>query len=148
MRTVRDILSHKRTNDVASISHDRCVLEAAGIMNDLRIGSLVVVNGDRVVGIFTERDVLRRVVALLRDPAETTVADVMSTPCVVCHPDDLVDQCQAVMTQERIRHLPVVEGAQLVGILTAGDIMATAVRERNVEIQYLQDYLYGGSSAG
>ena len=53
-----------------------------------------------------------------------------------------------VMTQERIRHLPVVEGAQLVGILTAGDIMATAVRERNVEIQYLQDYLYGGSTAG
>ncbi len=143
MSTVRDILNRHADRDVASVSHSDTVLDAARVMNERRIGSLVVLNGDHVVGIFTERDVLTRVVAELRDPQTTKVGDVMTSPCLVCKPEDSLLDCQTVMTQQRIRHLPVVEDGSLLGILTQGDIMADTSRESQVEIRMLQDYLYG-----
>ncbi len=143
MSTVRDALQRHAGREVASVGHKDSVLNAACLMNQRRIGSLVVLNGERVVGIFTERDVMTRVVAELRDPKTTTVGEVMTTPCLVCKPDDPLLDCQTVMTQQRIRHLPVVEEGNLVGILTQGDIMANSSRESQVEIRMLQDYLYG-----
>ncbi len=145
MKYVREILEAKQNQEVATIAHDKNVLEAAQMMNERRIGSLVVKEGNEVVGIFTERDVLRRVVAELRDPNKTYVKDVMTAPCVIAKPEEEIEKCQLVMTQMRIRHLPVLKGGQLVGMLTAGDIMSRTVRERAVEIQYLHDYLYGGT---
>ncbi len=142
MKYVRDILAGKGPN-VASVCTDQSVLDAAKLMNDRHIGAVVVTKGDNVVGIFSERDILSRVVAEQRDPAKLTVGEVMTSPCVVCSPEDEVEQCQAIMTEKRIRHMPVVKEGRLVGIISSGDIMASAHVELESTIRYLNEYIYG-----
>lgn len=142
MPTTQSILDRKGT-DVATIRHDASVLDAAGVMNGRRIGAVVVVNGDRVVGIFTERDILCRVVAEQRAPSDTIVESVMTSPMAVCRRDTTIVECRALMTTKRIRHLPVVEEGKLYGIISAGDILAREVVDQQATIEYLQDYLYG-----
>src|SRR5256714_4217590 len=105
MATVQDILAKKGGN-IISVPPQETVLRAAQLMNERAIGGLVVTDGGRLAGIFTERDILRRVVAQRLDPAVTRVADVMTTPVTACAPDTPVDQCAALMTAKRIRHLP------------------------------------------
>ncbi len=144
MATVRDILA-KKGSFVASIRESQTVLEAAREMNARRIGSLVVTEGDTVTGIFTERDVLTRVVAVQREPDKTPVGKVMTTPVAVCHPDTSVEECRGVMTGKRIRHIPVVENSRLVGIVTSGDIMAQEIATHQQTIEYLHEYLYGST---
>jgi CBS domain-containing protein len=146
---VSEILA-KKGPFVASIGADQTVLEAAREMNARRIGSLVVTDGDNVVGIFTERDVMTRVVALQLDPAGTKVSQVMTCPVACCRPDTTLDECRAVMTSKRIRHLPVVDNGKLVGIVTSGDIMARHVAQQTEKIsdleksvEYLHEYIYG-----
>jgi len=146
---VKDILA-KKGAFVASIGRDRSVLEAAREMNARRIGALVVVDGDHVVGIFTERDVMTRVVALQLDPGKTKIEQVMTCPVACCRLDTSLAECREVMTSKRIRHLPVVENNKLVGIVTSGDVLAKEVAEQHQRIsdlqqsiQYLHDYLYG-----
>ncbi len=112
-------------------------------MNERRIGGLVVTSGDRVIGIFTERDVLIRVVAAGRPPGETLVESVMTTPMACCRRDTPLAECRAVMTNKRIRHLPVVEEGKLYGIISAGDILAGEVADQRETIEYLHEYLYG-----
>ena len=142
MPTVQDILSHKG-NDVASVERERSVIDAAREMNRLRIGSLVVVEVAKVVGIFTERDILVRVVAEGRDPNRLTVGQVMTAPVVCCTPETDIGECKSIVTTRRIRHIPVIAGGQLVGIVTSGDIMARESREREVTIESLQEYIGG-----
>lgn len=142
MQTIETIIMRKK-KAVASISKEKSVLEAAGEMAARKIGSLVVTDGDKVVGIFTERDSLIRVVSKNRDPARTAVSDVMSSPIAVCRPDTSIEECKAVMTEKRLRHLPVVEGGKLVGIVTSGDILAQEVVKHEETIEYLNQYLYG-----
>jgi CBS domain-containing protein len=142
MPTVQDILNHKG-NDVASVQRDRLVIEAAREMNRLRIGSLVVVDGTKVVGIFTERDILVRVVAEGRDPNRVTVAQVMTTPVVCCTPETDLEECKSIVTSRRIRHIPVVSESELVGIVTSGDIMARESVERDVTLESLREYIGG-----
>jgi signal-transduction protein with cAMP-binding, CBS, and nucleotidyltransferase domain len=143
---VRELLEKKGNQVIASIGCHDSVLEAAKLMNEKRIGAVVVVEDDNVVGIFSERDVLRRVVAELRDPAATEVCDVMTSPCIIVHPDENLDDCQSIITQKRIRHLPVVDDGQLIGMITPGDIMAQNHRDHKVEIEYLHSYIYGARS--
>jgi CBS domain-containing protein len=112
-------------------------------MNTHRIGSLVVTDGDRAVGIFTERDILQRVVGADRQPADTVVKDVMTTPMACCRRDTKLAECRAIMTTKRIRHLPVVEDGKLLGIISAGDLLAHEVADQQSTIEYLHDYLYG-----
>jgi CBS domain-containing protein len=142
MATVRDILANKGSC-VAAIGENHSVLEAAREMNARRVGSLVVLEGETVVGIFTERDILTRIVAVQRDPAKTSVGEVMTTPVAVCHPGTTVEECRGVMTNKRIRHLPVVEDNRLVGIVTSGDIMASEIAAQQTTIEYMHEYLYG-----
>ena len=142
MVTVKEILEQKG-GAVARIDQDATVLDATHIMNDKRIGSVVVCSGEKVTGIFTERDVLCRVVAEGRDPAATRVAEVMTTPVACCTPQTTMEECAGVMTEKRIRHLPVVEDDRLVGIVTSGDILAREKQEHVKTIKYLKDYLYG-----
>lgn len=144
---VREVLEKKQQDHVTAVSRDATALDAAKLMNQRKIGSVVVTQGDEVIGIFTERDILRRVVAELRDPAETLVGDVMTAPCIVVEPEDTLESCQGIVTQNRVRHLPVVEDGKLIGMITAGDIMAQSYKNGQVEIHYLQTYLYGSSSS-
>jgi len=142
MPTAGSILERKGT-DVATVDRLATVFDAAKLMNERRIGALVVTDGDRVVGIFTERDILNRVVAAGRQPGDTTVGDVMTSPMACCRRDTQLTECKAVMTQKRIRHLPVVEEGKLFGLISAGDILAGEVADQQATIEYLHEYLYG-----
>jgi CBS domain-containing protein len=142
MPKVQDILSQKG-REVATIEADRSVVEAAQEMNRRRIGSLVVMKGSRVIGIFTERDILVRVVAERRDPEKTTVGTVMTAPVVCCTPETDLGECKTIVTSRRIRHIPVLVGGQLLGIVTSGDIMARESRDREVTIESLCEYIGG-----
>lgn len=142
MPKAKDILARK-SSEVATVDHEATVRDAALLMNTHRIGSVVVTHGERVVGIFTERDILQRVVAKDRDPASTKVHEVMSTPMAVCHRETPLVDCRALMTNKRIRHLPVVEDGRLMGIISSGDLLAFEVADQQTTIEYLHDYLYG-----
>ncbi len=144
MPTAQDILA-KRRRDVVIIGEEATVMEAAKIMSDQRIGSLVVGRGEKVVGIFTERDVLNRVVARHLDPLETIVKDVMTTPVACCQPTTKLAECRSVMTAKRIRHLPVVKENRLLGMISSGDILALEFGESQQTIEDLYEYLYEGT---
>jgi len=149
MATVQEILDGKK-GPVACVEKEATVLAGAKKMNERRIGALVVTEGDRVVGIFTERDILTRVVAAGKDPAKILVADAMTSPIAFCRPDTTVSECRKVMTERRIRHLPVVQESKLVGIVTSGDLLAFETRHQQkkiedqaVTIQFLNQYITG-----
>ena len=142
MPTAQTILDRKGT-DVATIDRDATVLEASALMNERRIGALVVTSGDHVVGVFTERDILTRIVAAERQPRGTKVGDVMTSPMACCRRDTKLSECQAIMTTKRIRHLPVVEEEKLYGLISSGDIMANEVADQQSTIEYLHEYLHG-----
>ncbi|MCB1161240.1 MAG: CBS domain-containing protein [Candidatus Krumholzibacteriia bacterium] len=144
MKRVQNILERKGTA-VSSIGESATVLEAAREMNRQRIGSLVVLKGDDVIGIFSERDILTRVVAVGLDPATTAVNAVMTTPVACCKRESSLEECKAVMTELRVRHLPVVDEGRLQGIVTAGDLMAFEAKEHEHTIEHLYHYLYGTS---
>jgi CBS domain-containing protein len=143
MHTVKDILERKGYK-VVVISPDASVLEATRLMNSERIGALIVhTDGDGVLGIFTERDLLRRVVAEGKDPAQTIVKDVMSSPVACCKLTTLLSECQSVMTEKRLRHLPVLEGERLVGVVSSGDLMVQEIEVQQSTIEYFHHYLHG-----
>jgi CBS domain-containing protein len=143
MADVREILATKGGR-VISIGKNAMVLEAAQLMNQHKIGALVVIDNDMVEGIFTERDVLRRVVADQRNPAHTKVADVMTKDVACCHPHTAIDEAGSVMKHHRIRHLPVVgPDRRLHGMISIGDINAYHADSQAVTIQFLNEYLYG-----
>ena len=142
MPTAQNILDRKG-QDVATIAKSANVFEAATLMNQKRIGALVVSDGDRIVGIFTERDILNRVVAKEAVPHETIVGDVMTSPMVICRRNTRLAEIRVTMTTKRIRHLPVVEDGKLYGLVSAGDVLASEVAEQQATIEYLHDYLYG-----
>lgn len=142
MNSAQAILDRKGSH-VATVQRLVSVYDAARVMNEQRIGAVVVTDGDRAVGIFTERDVLNRIVAAGLDPVKTQVEKVMTSPMACCRRDTSVEDCKAVMSQKRIRHLPVVEGGKLYGMISAGDILASEVTDKQTTIEYLHEYLYG-----
>ena len=142
MATVQAVLARKGGRVVSAGVADS-VLTAATLMNERGIGGLVVLDGDRVAGMFTERDILRRVVAMRRDPATTLLRDVMTTPVAYCRRETTLEECRAVMTEKRIRHLPVMDDQGVCGIVTIGDLMAQEVTDHAATIQYLNEYFFG-----
>ena len=142
MPNVETILGQKGTS-VATVDRQATVLHAAKLMNERRIGALVVTSGENAVGIFTERDVLIRIVAAGRKPEDTLVGDVMTSPMACCRRDSDIEECKAVMTSKRIRHLPVVEDGTLYGMISAGDLLANECASQQQTIQYMNEYLYG-----
>ena len=141
MARVKDILARKG-DIVVTIGADESVADAARLMNERGIGGLVVMDRDQMVGIFTERDVLRRVVAEKRDPAATPVREVMTSPVVTCGLDAPLEQCVELVTSKRIRHIPVLEEGQLCGIITSGDMLAFQVQEQQDTIEHLNRYVF------
>ena len=141
MESVRQILARKGTAIVA-VTPGATVLEAARLMNAHGTGSVLVLEGKALLGIFTERDVLRRVVTEQRDPSTTRVRDVMTTSLITCTPDAPVAECAAVMTQRRIRHLPVMGPDGLCGVITSGDVLAFQFAEQEATLKHLSSYFY------
>lgn len=145
MATAADLLQRKG-GDVFTVEPTDTVLEAARRMHKHRVGGLVVCDSaKRMVGIFTERDILGRVVAETRPPETTRVSDVMSTNVVYCSPDTPVNECRELMSRRRLRHLPVLDKGQLVGLISVGDIMAHEVAAQQVTIEYMHQYIHGRS---
>jgi CBS domain-containing protein len=143
MPTVREILRRKGAH-VVTIGPKATVLEAALLMNDHRIGSLVVIDDGGVVGMFSERDVLRRVVGEHRDPVNTLVGEVMTTEVVCCTLETTIEEARGAMKNRRIRHLPLVDGEhRLQGLVSIGDLNAYEASDHEQTIYLLHEYLYG-----
>ena len=142
MPVVRDLLARKGT-DVVSVVPTASVLEAARLMNDRSVGGLLVVDeAGKLLGIFTERDILRRVVAANLSPETTKVADVFTRDIVTCVPETSVDECGAIMSNRRVRHLPVVDAGGLHGVITIGYLLAHRVSDQETTIQHLNSYVF------
>ena len=142
MNRVSEILGDKG-QEVLRIEADAPVLEAVKQMVDANVGSLLVTDGGEVTGIVTERDYLRRVAHEGPTDDDVTVRDIMSSPLVVVGPETEIDECMAVMTDRRIRHLPVVDNGEVVGIVSIGDLVKFKSKQQSFEIRYLTDYISG-----
>lgn len=142
MPKVIDILNRKGC-DVVTITTEMPVIEAVHFMSEHKIGAVVVLDKKKeVVGIFSERDLLNRVVEAKRSPNETNVGEVMSTPVAYISPETTIDECRLAMTQKRIRHFPVLDKGKLVGVISIGDVVALELAEHQTTIKYLKEYLY------
>jgi CBS domain-containing protein len=140
MSQVSEILQGKGHN-VLEIDAGATAFEAVERMVEANVGSLLVTEGGDVAGVVTERDYLRRVAVDELDHRQTTVREIMSSPLIVVTPQTSVDECMALMTNRRIRHLPVVESGEVVGIVSIGDVVKFKSREQGFEIQFLHDYI-------
>jgi CBS domain-containing protein len=143
MPFVQDVLREKGT-EVQTIAPEASVMEAIQRMNQQKIGALVVTQDDRIVGIFTERDVLRRVVCDPRRPQDITVEEVMTSEVVCCPPTTDLDDISAVIKNRRIRHVPICDTAgRLIGLVSIGDVNAYHVSQQEATILGLSEYIYG-----
>jgi len=143
MTTVRDILRQKG-NQIWSVSPDTTVFYALELMAEKNAGALVVLDGESLAGIFSERDYARKVILKGKASKETSVEEIMSAEVTTVHPGKSVDECMALMTDKRIRHLPVVEGEKLVGLISIGDVVKAVISEREFIIKQLESYITGG----
>lgn len=143
MSKVSDILGDKGGN-VLGIEVSASVFQAVQEMVEANVGSLLVTDGGEIVGIVTERDYLRRVTLEDRTDKDTAVGEIMSAPLVVVTPDTEIDECMAIMTDRRIRHLPVVRDGDVVGVVSIGDLVKFKSKQQSFEIQYLTDYITAG----
>jgi CBS domain-containing protein len=143
MPAAKDILARKGF-DVHSIAPDATVLEAVHKMNARQIGCLIVMDQGHVVGIFTERDVLRRVVAKMAPPDQVLVEQAMTREVACCGPETDIDDVSAIMKERRVRHLPVCnDDGDLMGVISIGDVNAYHASNQASEIMFLQDYVFG-----
>jgi CBS domain-containing protein len=143
MSTARDVLASKKSADVITVMPESTVRDACRVMRDRRIGALLVSEGETLHGIFTERDVLNLVVAEERDPATTKVAEVMTRKVLVVRPDRPLEEIEAIMRQERVRHVPVVGEKGLVGLISIGDVNAFNAAADHQTVEYLTQYIQG-----
>lgn len=144
MTAVADILKSKSDNTVHAIAPGDSVLDALQRMAEKRIGALLVMEGETIVGIVTERDYARKIALLGRTSAATLVRDVMTADVMYVRPTQTSQECMALMTENRLRHLPVVDGARLVGLISIGDLVKDIISEQKFIIEQLEHYITGG----
>jgi len=140
MKTVREVLRAKGSA-VCTTTPDETVYHALTVMAEENIGALIVQQGERVVGIFSERDYARHVELKGRASKDTPLRDVMTSRVVFVRPEQGLEECMALMTDKRIRHLPVLEEGQLVGILSIGDVVKAVISEKEFLISQLENYI-------
>ncbi len=138
------LLERKRSLDVLSVAPTVTVAEAVAKMNQHQVGSVLVLDGGKLAGIFTERDVLRRVVGAGLDPQKAKVSEVMTTNLVTISPETTVEQAMTLFTEKRCRHLPVLVGGRLTGLLSIGDVTRWMVDLHRTECEHLKNYIAGG----
>ena len=143
MSQVSEILDSKG-HKVLRIDADASILEAVKQMVSANVGSLLVIDSGEIAGIVTERDFLRRVADDEGSDHQASVREIMSSPLIVVTPQTSVDECMALMTNRRIRHVPVVDDGEVTGIVSIGDVVKFKSREQSFEIQFLHDYIAAG----
>lgn len=140
MKTVRDLLDVKGGN-LWSVAPDQTVYEALALMAERHVGAVLVFEGGRMVGIISERDYARQVILKGKASKDTPVREIMTARVITVEPDHGIDHCMAVMTDKRVRHLPVLAGDRVVGILSIGDVVKAVISEKQSHIEQLEDYI-------
>lgn len=140
MRNVSQIIDRKG-NRVVSVGKDAPVLEAIRMMAEYHIGAVLVMQGDELIGIASERDYARKVILQGRSSSDTPVSVIMSSPVICVTPTDSVTDCMSIMTERHIRHLPVIEDNRVVAVVSIGDLVKEMIEEQKQEISYLQQYI-------
>ena len=143
MKSVVQILKSKPDQALYKVPGTTPVSEAAALMATKNIGSLLVGEGDQVSGIVTERDIVRKMAASGRSPKETQVRDIMDTPVHYVHTRHTNEECMALMTDKRVRHLPVLEDDQLIGVISIGDVVKAIIPAKEFIIEQLEGYIRG-----
>ncbi|MGC8742846.1 MAG: CBS domain-containing protein [Verrucomicrobiia bacterium] len=142
--TISSVLSLKQSpNLVWTISPDATVFEAIKLLSDKNVGALLVMEGDKLVGIISERDYTRKVALLGRSSKETRVREIISTTLITVSPHQTVEECMRLMTEHRVRHLPVVENGKVVGIISIGDLVNWIIKAQSHIIQQMENYIQG-----
>lgn len=141
--TIRAILNRK-SGEVFSISPDAVVFQAIEMMDKKNVGALLVMEEDRLIGIISERDYTRKVILCGRRSRETKVAEIMAANLTVTHPRESVEKCLRLMTDKRIRHLPVLDGDKVVGVISIGDLVKWTLSCQSAAIAHLENYIHGG----
>lgn len=142
MGTVRNLLE-KKGNAVYSVSPDNSVYDALEMLEERNLGCLVVVDNGKLIGIFTERDYARKVILKGKSSKETYVRDIMTERPIVVTPNSSIEQCMQLMTEKFIRHLPVLENGQLIGVISIGDLVRCTIEEKDYIIDTLSHYISG-----
>jgi CBS domain-containing protein len=139
--TARQLLDRKG-RAIFSVEPKAPVLEAIRAMAAHHVGALLVMEGQTLSGIVSERDYARKVILLGRSSADTPVRDIMSSPVITVSPDDTVQKCMQIMTDRRVRHLPVTEGGRVVGMVSIGDLVKAVIAEQQQQIEQLETYIH------
>ena len=139
MISVEQLLASKRSASVHSVDPDTPVLDAIRLMAEKYVGAVLVLKGKELVGIVSERDYARKVVLLGRSSSATPVWQIMSSPVITVSPRDRVNECMRRMTEKRIRHLPVVDAGELVGVISIGDIVKSVIEEQELSLIHISE---------
>ncbi len=142
MNNVRQLLRTKG-KDVWSITPGTSVLDALKLMADKNIGALMVIDGERLAGIFSERDYARKVTLKGKSSRELTVAEIMTTDVISVRPEQTIVDCMELMTEKRIRHLPVMDAGRTVGVISIGDVVKSIISVQKDTITHLEEYITG-----
>ena len=142
MRNVSQIIGRKGSR-VVSVTREAPVLEAIRVMAEHHIGAVLVMRGDELVGIASERDYARKIMLMSRASKETPVRDIMTPDVMYVRPDHTSEECMALMTENRLRHLPVMDGGQLLGLVSIGDLVKDIISQQQFIIQQLEHYITG-----
>jgi CBS domain-containing protein len=142
MLTVKDVLDEKG-RDVWTIAPEAKVIDALKLMAEKSIGALVVMSKKQLVGIISERDYARKVILLGKSSIDTRVKDIMTASVYYVHPETLTQECMALMTKNRIRHLPVIHEKKLIGLISIGDIVKSIITQQKIAIDHLENYIMG-----
>jgi CBS domain-containing protein len=143
MKTASNILESKRFQSVHTITPTASVFDALEQMADKDVGALLVLDGDKVVGIITERDYARKVALKSKSSRQTPVREIMTSAVMYVRPSQTSEECMALMTENRLRHLPVMEGSRLVGLISIGDLVKGIISDQKFTIEQLEQYISG-----
>ena len=143
MKTAAEILKSKAKQAVHTIAPGDSVFDAVKLMADKNIGALLVMEADRIAGIVTERDYARKIVLMSRSSKETPVREIMTSAVMYVRPGQTSDECMVLMTENRLRHLPVIDGDKLLGLISIGDLVKSIISEQRFTIEQLEHYISG-----
>lgn len=143
MKTARQLLQEKSRQAIFSVTPSSTVYQALQLMAEKDIGAVLVMEGDRLAGIFSERDYARKVVLQGKTSAGTPISDIMTKRVVFAKPSHTIDQCMAIMSEKRFRHLPVMEGETVLGVLSITDLVREQIAEQQFTIEQLEHYIHG-----
>lgn len=143
VKTAAQILQSKPSQAVHAITPAASVFDAVKMMADKGIGALLVMDGDAIAGIITERDYARKIILVGRSSKETPVTDIMTRKVMFVRPDQTSEECMALMTENRVRHLPILDSGKLVGLISIGDLVKDIISDQRFVIEQLEQYIRG-----